>query len=83
VTINRYVAITHRIAYMIYKGDVPEGLTIDHLCMNRLCCNPDHLELVTETVNQARSYKALLDKNAKLSHYQFQAVIDGLVGGYV
>lgn len=44
----------HQIAYLLFKGDVPEGLEIDHLCENRRCVNPDHLEAVTHQVNIAR-----------------------------
>lgn len=45
----------HRMMYQRTKGVIPEGLEIDHLCRNRLCCNPDHLEAVTARVNIARS----------------------------
>lgn len=45
----------HRMMYQRTKGAIPEGLEIDHLCRNRLCCNPDHLEAVTARVNIARS----------------------------
>jgi hypothetical protein len=37
----------HRVAYEHFKGEIPEGLTIDHLCKNKACCNPEHLEAVT------------------------------------
>lgn len=41
--------------YEIHKGPIPEGLQIDHLCRNTQCCNPDHLEAVTQRVNIMRS----------------------------
>lgn len=44
----------HRIAYTLLKGPIPVGLTIDHLCRNRACCNPDHLEPVTNRENVLR-----------------------------
>lgn len=44
----------HRVAYELYVGPIPEGLEIDHLCRNRACCRPDHLELVTHRVNMRR-----------------------------
>lgn len=45
----------HRYAYTALVGPIPEGLTIDHLCKNRKCVNPDHLEAVTLRVNILRS----------------------------
>lgn len=46
---------THRFTYELHKGKIPEGLTIDHLCKNEGCCNPDHLEAVTQAENNRRS----------------------------
>ena len=45
----------HRVAYELTKGAIPEGLQLDHLCRNRRCCNPDHLEPVTAAENTRRS----------------------------
>lgn len=44
----------HRVAYGIAYGAIPEGLTIDHLCKNRCCFNPAHLEAVTMGENVLR-----------------------------
>jgi len=44
----------HRAAYQVFVGPVPEGMQLDHLCRNRACCNPDHLEPVTLVENLAR-----------------------------
>lgn len=45
---------THRVAYEAFVGAIPAGLEIDHLCRNRLCCNPEHLEAVTHAENMRR-----------------------------
>lgn len=47
-------AQVHRFAYGLLVGPVPEGLELDHLCRNRRCVNPAHLEPVTRSINVAR-----------------------------
>ncbi len=42
---------SHRLAYMIYKGPIPEGIQVCHTCDTPKCCNPDHLFLGTCKVN--------------------------------
>lgn len=44
----------HRFSYELLVGPIPEDLTLDHLCRNRLCVRPDHLEPVTRGVNVLR-----------------------------
>lgn len=45
----------HRIAYLLTRGDIRAGLSIDHLCRNRACMNVDHMELVTLRENTLRN----------------------------
>jgi len=58
---DKYTASTtyvHRFAYENLVGPIPEGMTIDHLCRNRACCNPKHLEVVTNKENILRGLGA-------------------------
>jgi len=53
--LNGVRKLAHRFSYEIFKGEIPEGYQIDHLCKVRHCINPDHLEAVTPQENIARS----------------------------
>ena len=46
----------HRVSYEITNGRISEGLTIDHLCRNPSCLNPEHLEAVTNRENALRGF---------------------------
>jgi hypothetical protein len=48
----------HRFGYTALVGDIPQGLDLDHLCRNRWCVNPEHLEPVTRGENLRRGYLA-------------------------
>lgn len=48
------VSLAHRMSYWAYKGKIPTGYEVDHLCRNRCCVNPQHLEATTKHANRAR-----------------------------
>jgi len=61
----------HKLSWLYYKGDIPEGMVIDHMCHNpstcvggvtcqhRRCVNPDHLQLITAPENNAKTVRVL------------------------
>lgn len=53
----------HRVAWELLVGPIPEDMTIDHLCRNRYCVNPDHMELVTRAENVRRGETAAVRRN--------------------
>ena len=46
--------LVHRLVYQMLVGSIPNGLTLDHLCRNTSCCNPSHLEVVSQRENTLR-----------------------------
>jgi len=47
--------LAHRYTWAVLRGDVPPGTELDHLCRNRPCCNPAHLEAVRHEENCRRA----------------------------
>ena len=48
--------LAHRWAYEHFRGPIPDGMQIDHLCRNRSCVNPEHMEVVSPYTNTARGF---------------------------
>ena len=71
----------HRWSYEFFVADIPEGLTIDHLCRVRHCVNPNHLEAVTFLENMRRGAAARRAVPSALSGSAPGLSADGNAGG--
>jgi hypothetical protein len=58
----------HRVGFEHYRGEIPEGMQLDHLCRNRACVNPWHLEIVTNQENAQRGAKGRLVTHCPQGH---------------
>jgi len=59
--ISGQLFLAHRWMYERLRGTIAEGMQIDHLCRNRSCVNPDHMEVVSNAENSRRGLMAKLD----------------------
>ena len=64
---TRRVIRPHRFAYNAYRGEVPAGMELDHLCRNRGCANPGHLEAVTHLENSRRGKTGEANRGRQLA----------------
>lgn len=66
-TLNKLMS-AHRASYIMFVGKISKGKQIDHLCRNRSCVNPDHLEQVSPRENTLRSPIAPAAINSRKTH---------------
>ncbi len=57
MSLNGQTVAVHLVVYTHFYGYIPGKKQIDHLCNNRRCCNPAHLQMVTHKTNQKRRAK--------------------------
>ena len=66
----------HRLAYELARGPIPAGRTIDHLCRNKACVNPTHLEVVSFRTNTLRGVGPTA-RNARKTHCKRGHLLSG------
>lgn len=57
ITVDKKREKAHRVVFRLMVGTIPQGLELDHLCMNKSCVNPEHLEAVTHKENMRRCFE--------------------------
>lgn len=67
VTLKNKGQLAHRASFEHFNGPIPEGFHIDHLCRNKLCVNPKHLEAVTPKENILRGI-GMAAQNKRKTH---------------
>jgi HNH endonuclease/VRR-NUC domain len=64
-------ALVHRAALEVHFGEpIPDNREVDHLCRNKLCCNPAHLEIVSRQQHARRSVQTVINLRERDWHQQ-------------
>lgn len=64
VSISMKPYLVHRLSWVVYRGEIPSGMVIDHMCRVRNCVNPDHLRVVTQRTNALENNTGITALNA-------------------
>jgi hypothetical protein len=73
---------THRLSFILWCGDIPEGYVVRHKCDNPRCCNPEHLEVGTpkdnsqDCVSRGRSMRGERNPTSKLTEKDVRVIRD-------
>jgi hypothetical protein len=68
IKVDGRCSTAHRVGWKLYRGPIPSGLVVDHLCRTRACVNPDHLRLVTQRINATENSVGPTAINAAKTH---------------
>lgn len=76
VGVHGKTMLAHRASYEFFVGPIPEGLHLDHLCRNRSCINPTHLEPVSQGENNARALPYREDSDVCRNGHPYTGLTD-------
>ncbi len=77
----------HRISFQIHKGSIPNGFLVRHLCHNKRCVNPNHLDIgtyqdnVNDTVNDNLQLKGSQISQSKLTEDNVREILTNIYNG--